>query len=142
MSRNIKWLIFGCSRFFRVEHSEHFPLKFNMLLFFIWHIPLNVFKNNWGLLIASTEGYTKTLINNLGSYSIFPFKHAVNSDVPAPQLLLSNCGVDKSSVHVMKYWMDYSKCTYYNICIKCLPSKEDYPSHLFVCLFVCLFESY
>ena len=42
--------------------------------------------DNWELLIASTEGYTKTVINNLGSYSVSPFKHAVKSDIPAPQL--------------------------------------------------------
>ena len=42
--------------------------------------------DNWELLIAFTEGYTKTVINNLGSYSVFPFKPAVKSDVPAPQL--------------------------------------------------------
>ena len=41
---------------------------------------------NWGLLIASTEGYTKTVINTLGSNSVSPFKHAVKSDVPALQL--------------------------------------------------------
>ena len=56
--------------------------------------------NNWGLLIAPNKGYTKNVINNLGSYSVSPCKYAVKSDVSAPRLL-SNCGVDKSSIHIM-----------------------------------------
>ena len=39
-----------------------------------------------GILIAFMAGYAMTIINNLGSYSISPTKHAVESDVPAPQL--------------------------------------------------------
>ena len=42
--------------------------------------------NNWGLLSVPPEGYTKTVINNPGFYSVSPFRHAVKSDAPAPQL--------------------------------------------------------
>ena len=49
-------------------------------------MPLQFFMNNWELLIASTTGYTMTAINNLGSFSVSPFKHAMKSDVPALQL--------------------------------------------------------
>ena len=67
---------------------EHFPSKFKMLLFFIWHIPLKLFIMKCRLLNASTEGYTKTVINRLDFYSVSPFKHAVKSDVSAPQYVM------------------------------------------------------
>ena len=49
-------------------------------------MPLTFFMDNWELVIASTAGYTKSVINNLGPYLVFPFKRAVKSDVQAPQL--------------------------------------------------------
>ena len=45
-----------------------------------------IFHDQLGLLIASTAHYTVIVINNLGSHSVFPVKHAVKSDVPALQL--------------------------------------------------------
>ena len=42
--------------------------------------------NNEGLLSATMKGYTKTLINNPSFYSVSPFRHAIESDVPALQL--------------------------------------------------------
>ena len=42
--------------------------------------------DNWELLFASMEGYTMTVINTLGPYTVSPLKHGVKSDVPALQL--------------------------------------------------------
>ena len=57
--------------------------------------------NIWELLIASMEGYTKTVINNMGSYAVYPLKHALKVRFQHRSCLLSNCGVEKCSVHVM-----------------------------------------
>ena len=70
-----------------------FLLKIEMLLLFIWHIPLTFFTNNWELPLASTAGYVMTIINKLNSFTGPPPMHVIKSDVPAPQLPLAWLGV-------------------------------------------------
>ena len=47
---------------------------------------ITIFHGQLEAAIASMEGYTMTVINNLGPYTVSPLKHGVKSDVPAPQL--------------------------------------------------------
>ena len=54
--------------------------------------------NNWELIVASTEGYTMTVINKLDSCAVPPLKHTVTNDVLAPQL--PTVLTDKSSIHL------------------------------------------
>ena len=76
-------------RLFSIVHGKRFPLNQKNVILYM-QIQLNFVMNNWGMLlvIASTESYTKTVINNQGSYSVSSFKHAVKSYVPAPQLAI------------------------------------------------------
>ena len=66
---------FDLFKIFKVVLGDFgFPLKLKMFMYYL------------GLLIASTAGYTMTVINKLDFYAVSPLKHARKSDVPAPQL--------------------------------------------------------
>ena len=74
---------------FRIFQScswETFSTKVKNVIIFYMAYTITIFHGQLGLLIASTAGNTMPVINNQGSYSVYPLKLAVKSDVPAPQL--------------------------------------------------------
>ena len=60
-----------------------------------------MFIDNWELLIASMAGYTMNVINKVYSCAVSLLRHAVKVMFLHRSCLLSNCRVDKNSVHVM-----------------------------------------